>query len=276
VAVRQVRHAITSQDTVQEILRSFEVILRFQTLVALSEYLTRESRDDQLTQLLTSFCQRPFTLGRWLELFFNLTRVLAGDSQLVIEEFARWGEGEEVRRWKSNAARLVELRNSLLHGEGIHVASAETVAPEMTVLFTDILSSLVFWMGYRFMSIEPGSWSDEEGAFRYPSRLLLGCATPFEVRMLKSPIPLPPRVPIVVSRDGKRRLSLGPLQALLPGEDKQLHWFWLGECSAGRSTFVTYPASLRTACPLEASLQKLLNGEASKARADFVGALPFR
>lgn len=277
ICVRKVRHAIGSADLVQETLRSFEVILRFQTLVALSEYLARGVADEQVQAILSSFCQRPFSLGRWLELHGVLTRAITGDPQLVVEELGAFTEGDEARRWKASASRLVEMRNSLLHGDGLGPGSVESVAPGMTLLFNEVLSKLAFWVGYKFLSVEPGAWSDRAGAFQYPCRLLLGCATPYEVKVLQCPNALPPRVPMVVSRDGKRRLSLGPMQEVLPGPDRQLHWFWLSECSGDRMTMATYPANFRTASPSCEAIGRLLAGQdmPSQARAEFRGDLTF-
>jgi pSer/pThr/pTyr-binding forkhead associated (FHA) protein len=271
VGIRKVRHAIGSADLVQESLRSFEVILRFQTTVALSEYLARGTPDEQVQALLTAFCQRPFSLGRWLELYSALTRALAGDKDLVVEELASMADGESIRRWKASATRLVELRNTLLHGDGLGTGAVEAVAPELILHFNEILARLAFWVGYRFIAVEPGSWSDTARVFLYPCRLLVGCATPFEARVLQCASPLPPRVPIVVSRDGKRRLSLGPLQAILPGPDRQLHWFWLSDFTVEQKTMATYPANFRMACPSRESLKRLLEGQdlPSQARAAF-------
>lgn len=271
ISIRKVRHTVSSADLVQETLRSFEVILRFQTLVELSEYLAQGIPDEQVQTLLAAFCTRPFSLGRWLELHVALSRAIAGDKQLVVEELGSFSEGDDARRWKASAARLVELRNSLVHNDGMGQGSVESVAPGMTLLFNEILSRLAFWVGYRFIAVEPGTWSDREGLFLYPCRILLGCASPFEVRVLPCASALPPRVPMVVSRDGKRRLSLGPMQAILPGSDSQLNWFWLSEGSPERMTLTTYPANFRTVSPASEAIKKLLSGEdlPSQARAEF-------
>jgi hypothetical protein len=82
----------------------------------------------------------------------------------------------------------------------------------------------------------------------------------------------------VISRDGKRRLSLAPLQVILPAEDKQLHWFWLAEATPQRATFLTYPASFRITLPTAGAIRELLSGERTSAntRAPFSGKVPER
>lgn len=279
MGIRKVRHAIGSLDRVHEAIHSFEAILRFQTLVALSEYLALGKPDDIVSQLLTAFSQRPFSLGRWLELHTALARAIAGDPDLVVPELATSADGEDgMKRWRGAASRMVELRNSLMHGNGINAASTEIVGPQVTEVFNEVLSCLAYWVGYKFIAVEPGAWDDEASVFNYPCRLLMDCATPFEARSLRSADALPPRVPILISRDAKRRLSLAPLQRILPAEDKQLHWFWLAEATPQRATFLTYPASFRITLPTSGTIRELLSGERTSAntRASFTGKVPER
>ena len=66
---------------------------------------------------------------------------------------------------------------------------------------------------------------------------------PFATSVLQSPHPLPSRVPLIVSRGGRDRISLAPFQAILPADDKQQHWFWLTESTPKHTVYLTYPAS---------------------------------
>ena len=247
-------------------IRSFEVILQFQVLVALSEYAAGEHRTKRVSNVLTLLRQKPLSLGKWLELYGGLHAALSESTDLVVPELGESNDG----RWKKAAARLVEIRNDLFHSGGLSAEAAGAVGSEMNELYNEIVSGLGYWMGYRFIFVEPGVWADDAERFEYPCRMIVGCTVPFESSVLKSPSPLPARVPIIIGRGNKRRLSLAPFQTILAGEDKQLHWFLLNECARNRAVMGTYPASFRVTVPVP----DLLSGDAepSNARADFLGS----
>ena len=275
MCIRKVAQAMVAQESVNEVLRSFEVVLQFQTLAALAEYCAGDRRSVEVDRLLAAFQERPFSLGRWLELHTAVTDAIAADTNLVVHELAVFGAESdlEIRHWRKTAGRLVEIRNNLIHGDGLTSNSAERFCREATDLFAQLMAPMAFWMGYRFIAVEPGDWSDEDKAFVYPCRLLQGCSTPFETRRLATPSPLPSRVPIIVGRDSTSRLSLAPFQAFLPAEDTQLHWFWLSECTRTKTSLVTYPAGFRVPAAAPEAIAGLLGAGArpSGARGPFSG-----
>jgi len=275
MAVRRVGHAIDARERVQEIIRGFEVVLQFQTLTELSCYLAAAPRVEAVDALLDAFLERPFSLGRWLELHNALTGALAGSSPPVLREITGFaGDEERTREFRLAASRLVEHRNRLLHGDAMTGAAASAAEREMLAHFGRLLGSLAFWIGFRVLAVEGGAWSDRERAFDYPCRLLLGSATPFETTELLSPEPLPPRTPILVDRPGIRRLSLAPFQVLRPGDDRQLHWFRLTSAAHGRMTLSTYPATFQKSDVDDPDLALLLRERpVSGASADFSGTL---
>ncbi len=265
MGIRKVRQALVALDRVQEVLRSFEVMLQFQVLVALSEYSAGTKRTSRVSSVLNLLRQRPLAMGKWIELYGGLRAALSESEDLVVEELGQPDDGT----WKKAAGRLLEIRNDLFHSGGLSAEAADAVGGEISELYNSLVSGLGYWMGYRFIFVEPGTWHDDEQTFRYPCRVIVGYTVPFESRVLKSPSCLPARVPIIIGRDNRKRLSLAPFQAILAGEDKQLHWFMVNECARNRAVLGTYPASFRATAPIP----DLLSEEfpTSNARADFVG-----